>query len=86
MPNRAKPHLAIGQIWCQSSERIVAFFAFALSIRKVICTTNALQALHRSPQGHQYRGHFPNDDAAIKVLSPSKMPASMTAGVERSAR
>ncbi len=53
------------------------FFAFAPGIRKMIYTTNAVEALNRSLRKIiKTRGSFPNDDAALKLLiSPSKMPA-----------
>jgi putative transposase len=42
---------------------IVPFFAFAPSIRKMIYTTNAVEALHRPPRKIiKVRGSFPNDD------------------------
>ena len=45
------------------------FFAFAPSIRKMIYTTNAVEALHRSLRKIiKTRGSFPNDDAALKLL------------------
>jgi putative transposase len=47
----------------------VPFFAFAPSIRKMIYTTNAVEALHRSLRKIiKTRGSFPNDDAALKLL------------------
>ena len=45
------------------------FFAFAPGIRKMIYTTNAVEALHRSLRKIvKTRGSFPNDDAALKLL------------------
>jgi putative transposase len=47
----------------------VPFFAFAPGIRKMIYTTNAVEALHRSLRKIiKTRGSFPNDDAALKLL------------------
>jgi Transposase, Mutator family len=52
---------------------VVPFFAFAPGIRKMIYTTNAVEAPHRSLRKIvKMRGSFPNDDAAI---SRSRMPA-----------
>ena len=49
--------------------RFVPFFAFAPGIRKMIYTTNAVEALHRSLRKIiKTRGSFPNDDAALKLL------------------
>jgi putative transposase len=50
-------------------EHVVLFFAFAPGIRKMIYTTNAVEALHRSLRKIiKTRGSFPNDDAALKLL------------------
>jgi putative transposase len=47
----------------------VPFFAFAPGVRKMIYTTNAVEALHRSLRKIiKTRGSFPNDDAALKLL------------------
>jgi putative transposase len=37
-----------GQAWRRAWEYVVPFFAFAPCIRKMIYTTNAVEALHRS--------------------------------------
>jgi len=50
-------------------EHVIPFFAFAPGVRKMIYTTNAVEALHRSPRKIiKTRGSFPNDDAALKPL------------------
>ena len=60
---------AIGQIWRRAWEHVVPFFAFAPGIRKMIYTTNAVEALNRSLRKIiKTRGSFPNDDAALKLL------------------
>ena len=43
-----KRYPAIGQAWRRAWEYVVPFFAFAPGIRKMIYTTNAVEALHRS--------------------------------------
>ncbi|MCP4385280.1 MAG: IS256 family transposase [Hyphomicrobiales bacterium] len=64
-----KRYPAIGQIWRRAWEHVVPFFAFAPSVRKMIYTTNAVEALHRSLRKIiKTRGSFPNDDAALKLL------------------
>ena len=64
-----KPYPAIGQAWRRAWEHVVPFFAFAPAIRKMIYTTNAVEALHRSLRKIiKTRGSFPNDDAALKLL------------------
>jgi putative transposase len=64
-----KRYPAIGQAWRNAWEHVIPFFAFALGIRKMIYTTNAVEALHRSLRKIvKTRGSFPNDDAALKLL------------------
>jgi transposase-like protein len=64
-----KRYPAIGQVWRRSWEYVVPFFAFAPGVRKMIYTTNAVEALHRSLRKIiKTRGSFPNDDAALKLL------------------
>lgn len=60
---------AIGPIWRRAWEHVTPFFAFAPGIRKMIYTTNAVEALNRSLRKIiKTRGSFPNDDAALKLL------------------
>jgi putative transposase len=64
-----KRYPAIGQIWRRAWEHVVPFFAFAPGIRKMIYTTNCVEALNRSLRKIiKTRGSFPNDEAALKLL------------------
>jgi putative transposase len=64
-----KRYPAIGQIWRRAWEHVIPFFAFAPEIRKMIYTTNAVEALNRSLRKIiKTRGSFPNDEAAMKLL------------------
>jgi len=64
-----KRYPAIGQAWRRNWEHVVPFFAFAPGIRKMIYTTNAVEALHRSLRKIiKNRGSFPSDEAALKLL------------------
>jgi putative transposase len=48
---------------------VIPFFAFAPQIHRVIDTTNALESVHaRLRKIIKTRGHFPNDEAATKLL------------------
>lgn len=50
-------------------ERIFPFFAYLKDIRKVICTTNAIESLNMSLRKvTKNRGSFPNDAAMCKRL------------------
>jgi putative transposase len=64
-----KRYPAIGQIWRRQWENVIPFFAFPPAIRKMIYTTNAVEALHRSLRKIiKTRGSFPSDEAAMKLL------------------
>lgn len=64
-----KRYPAIGQAWRRVWQHVVPFFAFAPEIRKMIYTTNAVEALNRSLRKIiKTRGSFPTDEAAMKLL------------------
>ena len=64
-----KRYPAIGPIWRRAWEHVIPFFCFAPSIRKMIYTTNCVEALNRSLRKIiKTRGSFPNDEAALKLL------------------
>src|ERR1700746_968699 len=64
-----KRYPAIGATWRRAWDYVVPFFAFAPGIRKMIYTTNAVEALHRSLRKIiKTRGSFPTDEAALKLL------------------
>jgi putative transposase len=59
----------IVQSWRTNWERVIPFLAFPRDIRRVIYTTNAIEALNSSlRRAVKTRGHFPNDTAAAKLL------------------
>src|SRR5258708_38314057 len=50
-------------------DRFIPFLEFAPPIRKVIYTTNAIESFNRQMRKIiKTRGHFPNDDALVKLL------------------
>ena len=60
---------AIVQSWRRNWGHVVPFFAFPESVRRIIYTTNAIEALNsKIRRAVRTRGHFPNDDAAMKLL------------------
>ena len=60
---------AIAQSWRRNWEHVVPFFAFPEAVRRIIYTTNAIEALNsKLRRAVRTRGHFPSDDAAIKLL------------------
>ena len=55
--------------WRRAWPRVMPFFAFPPEIRRVIDTTNALESVHAQLRKIiKTRGHFPNDDAATKLI------------------
>ena len=48
---------------------VIPFFAFPVAVRRIIYTTNAIEFLLTPSSGArgELRGHFPTDEAAIKM-------------------
>lgn len=60
---------AIGQSWRRVWTEVIPFFAFPDEVRRIIYTTNAIEALNsKLRRAVRARGHFPSDDAATKLL------------------
>jgi len=60
---------AIAQSWRRHWDQVIPFFAFSEPIRRIIYTTNAIEALNsKLRRAVRTRGHFPGDDAAMKLL------------------
>ena len=60
---------AIGQSWRRAWSEVIPFFAFPGEVRRIIYTTNAIEALNsKLRRAVRARGHFPNDEAATKLL------------------
>jgi putative transposase len=60
---------AAAGVWERAWDRFVPFLEFAPPIRKVIYTTNAIESFNRQMRKIiKTRGHFPNDDALVKLL------------------
>ncbi|CAB3971089.1 transposase, mutator family [Burkholderia cenocepacia] len=59
----------IVQSWMRAWEHVVPFYVFPPEIRRVVYTTNAIESLNMQLRKIiKTRGHFPNDEAAIKLL------------------
>lgn len=64
-----KKYPAIIGLWERSWAEMVPFLRFDIEIRKIICTTNAIESLNaRFRRAVNARGHFPNEQAALKIL------------------
>jgi putative transposase len=60
---------AIGKAWRRAWQEVIPFFAFPREVRRILYTTNAIEALNsKLRRAVRARGHFPNDDAALKLL------------------
>ena len=56
-------------IWRAAWTHVIPFFAFPIEVRRVIYTTNHLESVNaRIRKVIKTRGHFPNDEAAIKLI------------------
>jgi putative transposase len=57
------------QAWERAWERFTPFLEFPPELRKIIYTTNAIESLnYQLRKIIKNRGHFPGDDAVIKLL------------------
>ena len=59
----------ITQAWLNAWEYVIPFLAFPAEVRRVIYTTNAIEALNRQlRKAIKTKGSFPNEDAARKLV------------------
>ena len=59
----------IGKTWREAWEHVIPFLAFPPDVRRVVYTTNAIEALNRQiRKAIKTRGHFPNEEAARKLI------------------
>ncbi len=62
-------YLAIAMSWRRACMEVIPFYAFPGEVRRIRYTTNAIEALNsKLRRAVRARGHFPNDDAAMKLL------------------
>jgi putative transposase len=55
--------------WENSWAEFVPFLEFPVELRKIVYTTNSIESLNaRFRRAVRHRGHFPNEQAAMKVL------------------
>lgn len=60
---------AIAQSWRRAWGEVVPFFAFPKTVRRLLYTTNAIEALNsKLRRAVRARGYFPTDEAALKLL------------------
>ena len=57
------------RVWEQAWDSFTPFLAFSPAVRKLLCTTNAIESLnYQLRKVTKARGHFPTDDAVVKLL------------------
>jgi putative transposase len=62
-------YAAIAQSWRRAWGEVVPFYAFPAEVRRLLYTTNAIEALNaKLRRAVRARGHFPTDEAALKLL------------------
>ena len=60
---------AIAMSWRRHWAAVIPFFAFPGDVRRIIYTTNIIESLNaKLRRAVRTRGHFPNDDSALKLL------------------
>ena len=64
-----KRYGAIVRLWENAWEEFIPFLDYDVEIRRVICSTNAIESLNaRYRRAIKARGHFPTEQAALKCL------------------
>jgi putative transposase len=59
----------IAQSWRRHWTEVIPFYAFPAEVRRIIYTTNSIEALNaKLRRAVRARGHFPTDDAVLKLL------------------
>jgi transposase-like protein len=75
---------AIVRLWENAWAEFVPFLAFDVEIRRVICTTNAIESVNsRIRRAVKARGHFPNEQAALKCVYMAIMSLDPTGNGQR---
>ena len=65
--------------WRSTWEHVIPFLAFPPEVRRVVYTTNTIEALHRQIRKTiKTRGHFPTEEAARKLIYLSIINAQKT--------
>ena len=60
---------AVIRLWANAWEEFIPFLDYDVEIRRVICSTNAIESLNaRYRRAVKARGHFPSEQAALKCL------------------
>jgi putative transposase len=64
-----RSHPSVVKAWRARWNEVVPFLAYPLEIRRILYTTNAIESLNfQLRKVLRPRGHFPSDDAVLKVI------------------
>jgi transposase-like protein len=64
-----KKYPQAARVWEDAWDTVIPFLAFAPPVRKLLYTTNAIESLnYQLRKVTKARGHFPGDDAVVKLL------------------
>ena len=64
-----KKYVAMIRLWRNTWEQFIPFLSYDLDIRRMICSTNAIESLNaRYRRAIRACGHFPTEQAALKCL------------------
>lgn len=67
------------RMWTDAWSEFVPFLTFDVEIRKLICTTNAIESVNaRLRRAARARGHFPTEQGALKCLYMALMSLDPT--------
>ncbi|MGV9391136.1 IS256 family transposase [Streptomyces olivaceus] len=70
---------AVIKLWSDAWAEMVPFLSFDVEIRKVICSTNAIESVNaRIRKAVRTRGHFPSEGAALKCIYMALMSLDPT--------
>jgi putative transposase len=59
----------VPRMWREAWQHVIPFMAFEPEVRRVIYTTNAIEALNRQlRKAIKTKGSFPSEEAAIKLI------------------
>jgi putative transposase len=64
-----KKHPGVAKLWRTRWNEVVPFLAYPPEIRRILYTTNAVESLNfQLRKSLRPKGHFPSDDAVLKVI------------------
>lgn len=64
-----RKHPAIAPLWRRHWTEVIPFYAFHADVRRIVYTTNSIEAVNaKLRRAVRARGHFPNDEAVLKLL------------------